>query len=423
MANFQYIAVGPDGAETRGALEVSSQMEAVRRVREMGLFPTRIKQACRPAASSASGRPLYFNRIAAWRHRRCRVKPARLVVFTRQLATMLGAGMSLLRSLRILEQQETGGTFHRVIAGIVTTIENGGAFSEALANYPTVFNGLYVNLVKAGEASGALEGTLRQLAGFLEQSQKLRAKLKAAMVYPCAVLLVAAGVVGLLMALIVPSFQRLFDGMLEGAPLPAFTRLVFGLSNVIVHRSPLILMIVVVIAAVGAGLAATRVGSVLLDKAKLTLPLLGPLFSKAAIARFARTLGTLAGNGVPILQALTIVEHTTGNRVISGVVARVHEQVKQGDTIAPVLRSSGVFPPMVAGMVDVGEQTGALPDMLMKIADTYDDEFDNTAKSLMSLLEPVLIIALAVVVGAVVIAMFLPIISLATHVDAGPGDH
>jgi type IV pilus assembly protein PilC len=416
MASFKYVAVGPDGAETRGALDVATQMEAIRRVREMGLFPLQIKApgvARRDVLEALKARRLLLSNRPA----RARVKVARLMVFTRQLATMLGAGMSLLRALRILEEQEDSRAFKAVLHDVSARVENGCSFSEALAGFPRVFNALYLNLIRAGETGGALENALQHLAGFLEKSQKLRGKLKAAMFYPCAVLMVAGAVMGILIVFVVPRFQQVFEGLLEGRPLPTFTRLVFELSNVTVHRLPLVLAVV---AAGLVGLMAcsrTRAGATWCDRVKLKLPILGPLFRKAAISKFARTLGTLAGNGVPILQALAIVKETTGNLVISGVIAGVHDRVKQGDPIAPVLKSSRVFPPMVAGMVDVGEQTGALPEMLMKIADTYDDEFDNAAKGLMSLLEPVLIVILALIVGSIVIAMFLPLIAVVTNFE------
>jgi type IV pilus assembly protein PilC len=425
MAGYSYIAVDSRGGEFRGMLDVTTQMEAVRRVREMGLFPTKVKPN---PASAARKRPVDRARgitrkvtlpsITLSR----RVKSSRLVLFTRQLATMLGAGMPLVRGLRILEEQSESSVFKAIIRDISASIENGSTFSEALAGFPRVFNVLYINLVKAGEAAGALEASLCRLADFLEKAQKLRNKLISAMFYPAAVIVVAGGVLALLMTFVVPSFQRVFDGLLDGRPLPAFTRLIFGLSSALVHQLPLVMAGFVVALVVGLATIKTRNGAKLFDQFKLAVPLLGPLVRKAAISRFARTLGTLAGSGVPILQALIIVRDTAGNWVLSQVIGQVHEQVKQGETIAPVLKASGVFPPMVAGMVDVGEQTGALPDMLMKIADTYDDEFDNTAKGLTSLLEPILIVLLAVIVGSIVIAMFLPLLSVITQFDTtGPG--
>jgi type IV pilus assembly protein PilC len=424
MANYSYTAVDPRGDEARGVLDVADQAEAVRRVREMGLFPTKIKMA----REKQRGRAVALNPAMAAEGRRSRsgfslggrIRAAKVVVFTRQLATMIGAGLSLIRSLRILEEQEETRSFKRAIGDLSSAIENGSSFSEALAAYPRVFNPLYLSLVRAGEVGGALEITLGRLADFMEKAHKLRGKLKAAMFYPSAVILVAAGVMGMLMAFVVPSFQWVFEGLLEGAPLPVFTRFIFALSNTLVHRLPSVILGLGLVGGFFAVGLRTHFGQRWFDQAKLAMPVLGPLFRKAAISRFARTLGTLAGNGVPILQSLLIVKETTGNLIVSEVIARVHEQVKQGDTIAPCLRSSRVFPAMVAGMVDVGEQTGALPEMLMTVADNYDEEFDNAAKGLTSLLEPILIVFLAIVVGSIVVAMFLPLISIVTTFDGRP---
>ena len=420
MSSYSYVAVDSGGGEKRGVLDVANQMEAVRRVREMGLFPTKVKPAStdRKALAGLPARSAERTKKSRLRVGR-RVGAARLVVFTRQLATMLGAGMPLVRGLRILEEQSEGAELKRIVKELCAQIENGSSLSEALAAYPRVFNGLYVNLVRAGEAAGALESTLTRLADFQEKAQRLRGKLIGALYYPATVIAVAIGVLGLLMVFVVPTFQRVFEDLLEGTPLPAFTRLVFGLSTLLVHQLHVVLASVICFAMAIAAVAKTRQGSLRLDELKLALPLLGGLFRKVAISRFARTLGTLAGNGVPILQALTIVKETAGNKVIGNVVAQIHEHVKQGDPIAPILKTSRIFPPMVAGMVDVGEQTGALPDMLMKVADTYDEEFDNAAKGLTSMIEPILIVLLAIIVGSIVVAMFLPLIVTVTNFDGG----
>jgi type IV pilus assembly protein PilC len=289
--------------------------------------------------------------------------------------------------------------------------------SEALAMHPKVFNPLYINMVKAGELSGALEITLQRLADFMEKAQKIKGKVKAAMFYPVSVLVVATGILTLLMVFIIPKFREVFDGF--GIPLPKFTLFVLGMSNAIRGHFVWIAGGVVALWIGIWFLGRTVGGRRFLDQLKLSAPVLGPVFRKLAISRFARTLGTLLGNGVPILQALNIVKETTGNVVVSRVISSVHDSVKEGETIAVPLKASGVFPAMVAGMVDIGEQTGALPDMLMKVADNYDDQVDNAVVSMTSLLEPILLVFLAVVVGGIVIAMFLPIIIL---VDGGiPG--
>jgi len=256
---------------------------------------------------------------------------------------------------------------------------------------------------------------LARLAEFMEKGQRIKGKVKAALFYPTAVLTVAFGVMGLMMMFVVPRFKQVFDGLLNGAPLPVFTQVVFKVSDTIVHQAPWVAIGVAVIAVALGAVLRTKWGRWTLDRSKLTVPVLGPLFRKAAISRFARTLGTLISNGVPILQALTIVRETAGNQAISRLIALIHENVKQGDNIAPTLKSSSLFPAMVAGMVDVGEQTGSLPEMLMKVADTYDDQVDNAATAMTSLLEPVLIVFLAVIVGSIVIAVFWPLIEIMTR--------
>jgi len=422
MANYSYVAIDPHGLEARGVLDVASQREAIRRVREMGLFPTKIKADFEPPSRRrCAGEMARVGRRQSFWSADRKIGTASLTVFTRQLATMIGAGMPLIRSLRILAEQNDSKPMIAVITSLASEIENGSSFSEALAAHPRAFNSLYINLVRAGEAGGALEAVLCRLTDFMEKGARLRGKLKAALVYPAAVILVAAGVMAVLLAFVVPKFQAVFEGLLGSGSLPIFTQFVFGASSLIVHHLAALGLILLLAVLMTVGFSKIERGRRFVDQLKLRMPLLGPLFRKAAISRFARTLGTLAGNGVPILQALTIVQETTGNLIVSLVLGRVHDQVMQGEAIAPVLRASKVFPPMVAGLVDIGEQTGSLPEMLMKIADTYDDEFDSAAKGLMSLVEPILIVALALLVGSIVIAMFLPLITIVTNFDSGPG--
>jgi type IV pilus assembly protein PilC len=337
------------------------------------------------------------------------VKPAILTTFTRQLATLVEAGMPLVRGLRILEEQEGNPMMKKVIGELSESVEGGNAFSESLKARPRVFNPLYVNMVKAGEIGGALDETLNRLSEFMEKARKIKGKIKAAMFYPCAVMLVAVGILAVLMIFVVPTFRRVFDGLMNGMPMPAFSVFMFGISDLVKNHALNCLLGVGAVGVLFWLALKTKWGRLAFDKFKLAMPLLGPVFQKAAISRFARTLGTLVSSGVPILQALTIVKETAGNQVVGRIISKVHDHVKEGDPIAPTLKASGVFPVMVAGMVDVGEQTGALPEMLMKIADNYDDEVDNATSAMTSLLEPIMILVLAVVVGSIVVAMFLPI--------------
>jgi len=318
----------------------------------------------------------------------------------------------LLRGLRVLEKQEKNATLKGIIGQLAASIEGGSTFSEGLAQHPKVFNRLYVNMVKAGELGGVLEVVLRRLAEFMEKAQKIKGKVIAAMFYPIAVMTVAVVILAVLMIWVVPKFKDIFKDMLPGEQLPGFTRFILGISDAIAHHF-ILTFIGAVICFIGLQMfIRTRVGRRLFDKFKLNVPVIGPVLTKVAIARFSRTLGTLVSSGVPILQALTIVKETSGNVVVGNAVAAVHESVKEGETITAPLEASNVFPPMVISMVDVGEQTGALPEMLMKIADTYDDEVDNAVSAMTSLLEPIMIVFLAVIVGSIVIALFLPLIKL-----------
>jgi len=423
------------GKETKGTLEVSSQNEAIGRVKEMGLFPTKIVELDRAAEKSEKKADKKGGKAAAKGGKKGqininikipglsgRVKSKVLTTFTRQLATLVDAGLPLLRGLRVLEKQERNPTLKSIIAELALSIEGGSTFSEGLAQHPKVFNRLYVNMVKAGELGGVLEVVLTRLAEFMEKAQKIKGKVVAAMFYPVAVLIVAVGILFILMVKVIPSFKSVFEGMLEGAQLPAFTRLVLGISDMV--RTNFVMTGGILFGAWVLFMLAirTKFGRRVWDKIKLKMPAVGPVISKVAISRFTRTLGTLISSGVPILQALTIVKETAGNVIVSNAVAAVHESVKEGETITAPLEASGVFPPMVISMVDVGEQTGALPEMLLKIADNYDDEVDNAVSAMTSLLEPIMIVFLAVIVGSIVIAMFLPLIELMNRVgDSGGG--
>src|SRR5436189_251670 len=322
----------------------------------------------------------------------------------------------------VLEKQEKHPTLKQIVGELGLAIEGGSTFSEALAQHPKVFNRLFVNMVKAGELGGVLEVVLARLSEFMEKAQKIKGKVIAAMFYPVAVLVVATGILIILMVKVVPSFEQVFIGMAEGAQLPAFTRLVLGISRAIKDNILVTLGVVAVFVVLFLLFKRTKFGRHVWDKFKLKVPVIGPVVNKVAISRFTRTLGTLISSGVPILQALTIVKETAGNVIVSDAVGAVHESVKEGETITAPLEASGVFPPMVISMVDVGEQTGALPEMLLKIADNYDDEVDNAVAAMTSLLEPIMIVFLAVIVGSIVIAMFLPLIELMNRVgEAGGG--
>ena len=431
MPKFSYVAMDSRGKETKGTLDVANQNEAIGRLKEMGYFPTKVVQvdskdkgaakAKAPSGGAKGGKKGGLNanlniRIPGLSGR---VKPKILTIFTRQLATLVDAGLPLLRGLRVLEKQERNITLKEIIGKIALSIEGGSTFSEGLAQHPKVFNKLYVNMVKAGELGGVLEVVLARLSEFMEKAQKIKGKVIAAMFYPVAVMVVAVAILGILMVFVVPKFEQIFKDMLPGKPLPAFTQLVLGISNLIKDHAIITTSVVIALTIAFVIWKRTKSGRFIVDKVKLKMPVLGPVFSKVAISRFARTLGTLVSSGVPILQALTIVKETSGNVVVGEAVNAVHESVKEGETITAPLEASNVFPPMVISMVDVGEQTGALPEMLMKIADNYDEEVDNAVAAMTSLLEPIMIVFLAVIVGSIVIAMFLPLISLISDLGEG----
>ena len=445
MPKFNYEAMDTRGKETKGVLEVASQAEAINRLRDMGFHPTKVVEADKPkdagkaaaakakAKAKAKGKGGGMNiNIGSG------VKPKVLTTFTRQLATLVEAGLPLLRGLRVLSKQERHPTLKRILGELSESIEGGSTFSEGLAQHPKVFNKLFVNMVKAGEIGGVLEVVLKRLAEFMEKAEKIKGKVVAAMFYPAAVMVVAVGILALLMIVVVPKFKAIFADLLGGdAGMPGFTLFVLNISDTLKNYTiifpewaggfplpgPVIWGLVAFVIAFKITLR-TKKGAYVWDQVKLKFPVLGAVISKVAIARFTRTLGTLVQSGVPILQALTIVRETAGNLVVARAVSAIYDSVKEGETITAPLEKSAVFPPMVISMVDVGEQTGALPEMLLKIADTSDEEVDNAVSAMTSLLEPIMIVFLAVIVGSIVIALFLPLITLIDKLgsDGGGGD-
>jgi len=434
MPKYDYVALDQKGKETKGTVEAASQNEAIGRVKDMQLFPTKIVEAEKTPEKSASKQKKSKSKPRAGGKKRGKldmqinikipglggkVKPKVLTTFTRQLATLVDAGLPLLRGLHVLEKQERNGALKRILGELALSIEGGSTFSEALAQHPKVFNRLFVNMVKAGELGGVLEVVLKRLAEFSEKAMKIKGKVKAALFYPIAVLVVAVGILGLLLVMVIPRFKEVFTGM--GVKLPGFTVFVLSISDAVrLHILPTLGLAAVVVVLFMLAIK-TKVGRLVWDKVQLSVPPFGSVVSKVAISRFTRTLGTLVSSGVPILQALTIVKETAGNVIISNAISQVHESVKEGETITSPLEASGVFPPMVVSMVDVGEQTGALPEMLLRIADNYDEEVDNAVASMTSLLEPIMIVFLAGIVGSIVIAMFLPLIEMIKNLSGGEG--
>ncbi len=417
MAKFLYTALDAKGKESKGEIEADSQNTALTRLREKGLFPTQVVDAAagrgkkgaavtpgvRPGAPKKSRLNLPFGGG---------VKTKSLMVVTRQLATLIDAGLPLLRGLQVIARQERNATLKRTLNDLAESIQSGSTLAEAMAQHGKIFNRLYVNMVKAGEIGGVLDVVLLRLAEFMEKMQKIRNKVKSAMTYPIVVLCVAGGIMFFLMTKIVPKFAEIFKDLLEGERLPQLTLFVMNVSNALVRRTPFVIGGIIVLVLLIQALGRTKGGRYAIDRMKLKLPIFGALVHKTAIGRFSRTLGTLLSSGVPILQALNIVRDTAGNEVIARGVTLVHDSVKEGENIAPPIEASGIFPPMVVSMVEVGEETGKLPDMLMRIADTYDDEVDNTVAALSSIIEPLLIVGLALIVGTIVIALFMPMVEI-----------
>jgi type IV pilus assembly protein PilC len=314
----------------------------------------------------------------------------------------------------VLAKQERDKVLKKTIDKLADSVQSGSTFSDALALHPKIFNDLYVNMVKAGEVGGVLELVLTRLSEFQEKAAKIKNKIISAMVYPIIVMTMALGILCFLLIFIVPRFEVIFHDLLGDKPLPPVTRFVLGASAFMKDHGLILFGAVVAIVVVYNFIGRTRKGRLAIDNFKLRMPLFGNLNRKTAISRFARTLGTLVTSGVPILQALNITRETAGNSAIARAIARVHDSVKEGESIVQPLEASKTFPPMVVSMIDVGEETGKLPEMLLKVADVYDDEVDNAVAALTSMLEPIMIVFLAVIVGTIVLALFTPLISIIT---------
>src|SRR3954471_1783427 len=421
MPRFNYVALDARGQETSGLLDAASSIAAISLLSQSGYFPTSGieeaiistdgKQARRRAVTVAgTTKPRAKKDIVLFQRRK--VKSKILMIFTRQLATLIDSGLPLLRSLNVLAKQERDKVMKKTIDKLADSVQSGSTFSDALALHPKIFNDLYINMIRAGEVGGVLELVLTRLSEFQEKAARIRNKVLSAMVYPIIVMTMAIGILCFLLVFIVPRFEVIFHDLLGDKPLPPVTQFVIGFSGFMKNHGLVLVGAIVAIVIIYNFIGRTRRGRLAIDNLKLRMPLFGNLNRKTAISRFARTLGTLVTSGVPILQALNITRETAGNSVIAAAISRVHDSVKEGESIVQPLEASRAFPPMVTSMVDVGEETGQLPEMLLKIAEVYDDEVDNSVAALTSLLEPIMIVFLALVVGTIVIALFMPLISI-----------
>lgn len=420
MPVFNYTAMDAKGREQKGKINAPNEEAVANELRRKGMFPTSIRMAAKAKSAAkkkgekgrGSGLNLNLGPMV--------IKRKELTVLTRQLAILLGAGLPLIRSLRTLERQAKSPAVRTVLGKTAETVEGGATFAEALSQHPKSFDKLFLNMVRAGEASGAMETILDRLAGFMEKASRIAGKVKSAMIYPTVILSISICAVIGMMIFIVPNFSKIFTDLLgPNEPLPGPTLAIIAVSKSLTSAWYLYIggvFGIIVLYKITVRFPAGRWG---VDWVKYNMPLFGPIIAKSAISRFGRTLGTLMSSGVPVLNSLAIVKETSGNEVVASAIQKVHDAVKEGEGIAVPLNATKIFPPMVISMVEVGEETGKLPEMLEKIADTYDEEVDNSVSALTSLIEPLMIVGLAGIVGSIVIALFLPLVRIIEKMGQG----
>ncbi len=397
---FKWTGKSPRGEVIKGEFTAGSKDEVKSYLRKQRIIPTNISQKAPPLFGSLGG---------------AKITEKDIVIFTRQFATMIGAGLPLVQALDILSKQTENKTFAKNISDIKADVEGGSTFADALKKHPKLFTDLYANMVAAGEAGGILDTILVRLAGYIEKAQALKRKVKGAMVYPSVVITVAILVIVIIMVFVVPTFGKMFDQL--GGTLPAPTILIMKMSDFLGGAGGIITLAVIIGTIIGIKqFRKTETGLKIMDRIILRLPVIGVLFRKVAVAKFTRTLGTLTSSGVPILDGLNITAKTAGNKVIELAILTVRQGVSEGKTIAEPLSDSNVFPPMVTQMIAVGESTGALDNMLEKIADFYDEELDQAVSNLTSMIEPILMVFLGGTIGFIVVAMYMPIFKLITLV-------
>jgi type IV pilus assembly protein PilC len=404
MPEYTYEALDKGGKQVKGVIEASSEEVIIEKLRNMGYYPLNVlinkKKAANVDVLAMPGIRVIFHRV----------KSKHVMTFTRQLATLIDAGLPILRSLAILQEQVESVIFKEKIGQIAKDIESGGTLSDALSKHPKVFDNLYVNMVRAGEIGGVLEAVLNKIAEFLEKRQAIIGKVRSAMMYPLVVMTLAGGIVSFILIFIIPKFKEIFDQL--GGELPWLTQMLIDASYVMAHQTIWVILALVALWFVVKKIYATKEGKYAIDRLKLKMPVLGQLFRKVAIVRFAGTLATLITSGVPILQAIDIVRETSGNEVITRAMHTVYQSIKDGETIHEPLSRCKVFPPLVVHMVAVGEETGAIDQMLNKVAEAYEREVDDTVNALTSILEPVMIVFLGAIVGVIVVALYLPLFNI-----------
>jgi len=419
MPVFKYEALDSQGVAVKNEVEALSQKEAVSKIRNMGYFPTKVTAvggAKRAAAGAVAAKPKRRRGAGG------KVKIKLITEFARQLSTLQDAGLPILRSLRILEEQQKAGNFKRILGYVADDIEGGATLSEAMSRFPRCFDRLFVGMVAAGETGGVLDLILSRVADFMEKAQKLKSRVKGAMVYPIVVLGAAFAILLLLMTFVIPRFETVLKEMIEG-DLPKITQIVLGIARWISvqYGWAVLLAVPFAIMFLLRFIRQFKVGRYILDSIKLRMPIIGQLSRKVAVTRWTRTLGTLIGAGVPILDAINVTSETAGNEVFSKMLLNVQNSIRQGDTFAAPLKQSKTVDLIVTNMVAVGEETGDLDKMLLKVADNYDEQVDVLVASLMHMLEPIMIICLGGIVMTIVLSVFLPMIKIITSLSGGAG--
>jgi len=412
MGTFQFEAMNQAGQDVKDEIDAATTEDALSKIRSMGYFPTRIKEKGGAKKTTAKVKKKGGMSIGG-------VSTKQLTQFTRQLSTLQDAGLPILRSLNILEEQCKPGKLKNTLRTVVEDIEGGCTLSEAFGKHPRVYSRLYVNMVAAGETGGVLDVILNRLADFLEKAQRLKRKVIGAMIYPCVVITFACGIVAGIMIVVIPKFREIFKDF--GTELPKVTEMLIGFSTWFGTGRPpgfvFVLFLPIGFYLLFRVIRQSRGGRFVTDWILLKIPILGPLLQKTAIARFTRTLGTLINAGVPILEAINITKETAGNEVYSRAMESVHDSIREGDSFANPLRATKTCDAIVVNMVDVGEETGELDKMLIKVADNYDEEVETAVASLISLLEPLMVVVLGGIVGFIVVALFLPLVKLIESVQ------
>ncbi|MCX7421095.1 MAG: type II secretion system F family protein [Planctomycetia bacterium] len=410
MPVYQYEAMDNSGTEVKDTIEAGSEAEAQQKIKEQGFFVTKIAEKGRGKKKKEPEK----KKVSGSRKKKGfsfgSVKAKHLCTFTRQLSTLQDAGLPILRSLKILEGQSKPGPLKNSLVGVIEDIESGSTLSEAMSKQPKAFDNLYCNMVKAGEAGGALEIILQRLAEFKERAQSLKRKVQGAMIYPCAVITVATLIVGFIMYYIIPKFKSIFLGF--GTELPDITVALITCSDIVVNYFYLFPAIPIAILLSFKVIRKNKTGEFVLDWLALRIPLMGQILSKSIVARTMRTLGTLVASGVPILEGLTIARDTAGNSIFRRAFDNIYAAIREGESIAVPLREARIVDDMVVNMIDVGEETGALDNMMYKIADVYDEEVSVLVDGLVNLLEPLMVVILGLIVGFIVIALFMPLVKL-----------